>query len=74
MRNLVKLDTFCALKLQNDIMLAFGHKIQKVKACVYLVFPNSIVSVLPEGSLRPGGEVMEQGIITSVTHGVMAGI
>ncbi|XP_071690710.1 exosome complex exonuclease RRP46 homolog [Rutidosis leptorrhynchoides] len=42
---------------------------QKVKAFVYLVFPNSVVSVLPEGSR---GEVVEHGIITSVTHGVMA--
>ncbi|GFZ08472.1 ribosomal protein S5 domain 2-like superfamily protein [Actinidia rufa] len=44
---------------------------QKMKAFVYLVFPNSILSVLPEGSLRVGGEPMEHGIITSVTHGVM---
>ncbi|KVH99866.1 Exoribonuclease, phosphorolytic domain 1 [Cynara cardunculus var. scolymus] len=45
---------------------------QKVKAFVYLVFPNSMVSVLPQGSLRLGGELMEHGIITSVTHGMMA--
>lgn len=45
---------------------------QKVKAFVYLVLPNSMVSVLPQESLRRGGEVMEHGIITSVTHGMMA--
>ncbi|GKC42948.1 exosome complex exonuclease RRP46, partial [Tanacetum coccineum] len=38
---------------------------QKVKAFIYLVFPNSIVSVLPQ-------DVKEHGIITSVTHGAMA--
>uniref|UniRef100_A0A5B7AUM2 Exosome complex exonuclease RRP46 homolog n=1 Tax=Davidia involucrata TaxID=16924 RepID=A0A5B7AUM2_DAVIN len=45
---------------------------QKMKAFVYLVFPNPILSVLPEGSLQVGGEPMEHGIITSVTHGVMS--
>ncbi|KAA8525261.1 hypothetical protein F0562_007116 [Nyssa sinensis] len=45
---------------------------QKMKAFVYLVFPNSIHSVLPEGSLQVGGEPVEHGIITSVTHGVMS--
>ncbi|KAL8205000.1 hypothetical protein R6Q57_010623 [Mikania cordata] len=45
---------------------------QNMKAFIYLVFPNLKISVLPEGSLRPGGEVTEHGIITSVTHGVMA--
>uniref|UniRef100_A0A5B7AU32 Exosome complex exonuclease RRP46 homolog n=1 Tax=Davidia involucrata TaxID=16924 RepID=A0A5B7AU32_DAVIN len=45
---------------------------QKMKAFVYLVFPNSILSVLPEGSLQAGGEPMAHGIITSVTHGVMS--
>ncbi|KAM7275352.1 hypothetical protein ACFE04_017218 [Oxalis oulophora] len=44
---------------------------QKMKAVAYLVFPNSVLSVLPEGSLHVGGEPMEHGIITSVTHGVM---
>ncbi|XP_059657987.1 exosome complex exonuclease RRP46 homolog [Cornus florida] len=44
---------------------------QKMKAIVYLVFPNSILCALPEGSLQVGGEPMEHGIITSVTHGVM---
>ncbi|KAG5562549.1 hypothetical protein RHGRI_005323 [Rhododendron griersonianum] len=45
---------------------------QKMKAFVYLVFPNSILSVLPEGSSQVGGEPVEYGIITSVTHGVMS--
>ncbi|KAJ9559205.1 hypothetical protein OSB04_013819 [Centaurea solstitialis] len=45
---------------------------QKVKGFVYLVFPNSIVSMVPQESLRAGGELMEHGIITSVTHGMMA--
>lgn len=64
----------CCCMAESGHILLDPSKIeeQKVKACVYLVFPNSIVSALPEGSLRPGGEVMEQGIITSVTHGVMA--
>ncbi|KAJ0794162.1 hypothetical protein HanOQP8_Chr01g0037011 [Helianthus annuus] len=43
-----------------------------MKAFIYLVFPNSITSVLPDGSKRPGGEAMEHGIVTSLTHGVMA--
>ncbi|XP_052210519.1 exosome complex exonuclease RRP46 homolog [Diospyros lotus] len=48
------------------------HEEQKMKAFVYLVFPNSIHAVLPEGSLQVGKEPMEHGIITSVTHGVMS--
>jgi exosome complex component RRP46 len=44
---------------------------QKMKAVSYLVFPNTVLSVLPGGSLCVGGEPMEHGIITSVTHGVM---
>ncbi|KAH9761201.1 exosome complex exonuclease RRP46-like [Citrus sinensis] len=46
---------------------------QKMKAFAYLVFPNSILSVLPEGSSLVQGEPMEHGIITSVTHGAMSG-
>nr|GMD48899.1 exosome complex exonuclease RRP46 homolog [Ipomoea batatas] len=42
---------------------------QKMKAFVYLVFPNSPHSALPKESLQVGGEPMECGIITSVTHG-----
>ncbi|KAI4355049.1 hypothetical protein L6164_003863 [Bauhinia variegata] len=45
---------------------------QKMKAFVYLVFPNTIVSVLPEGSSHVGGEPMEHGLITSVTQGAMS--
>ena len=45
-----------------------------MKAFAYLVFPNSVHSVLPEGSLSVQGEPMEHGIITSVTHGIMSGI
>ncbi|XP_022756350.1 exosome complex exonuclease RRP46 homolog isoform X2 [Durio zibethinus] len=45
---------------------------QKMKAFAYLVFPNSVHSVLPEGSLSVQGEPIEHGIITSVTHGTMS--
>ncbi|KAL4326428.1 hypothetical protein GQ457_11G016850 [Hibiscus cannabinus] len=45
---------------------------QNMKAFAYLVFPNSVHSVLPEGSLSVQGEPIENGIITSVTHGVMS--
>ncbi|THU73000.1 hypothetical protein C4D60_Mb04t18180 [Musa balbisiana] len=44
---------------------------QKIQAFAYLVFPNSPLSVLPSA---PSAEVdgpIENGIITSVTHGVM---
>ncbi|XP_004291185.1 PREDICTED: exosome complex exonuclease RRP46 homolog [Fragaria vesca subsp. vesca] len=44
---------------------------QKMKAFVYLVFPNSVLSNLPEGQLKVQGEPMEHGIITSVTQGAM---
>lgn len=44
-----------------------------MKAFVYLVFPNSTLSVLPEESLKVRGEPMEHGLITSSTHGVMSG-
>lgn len=44
-----------------------------MKAFVDLVFPNSIQSVIPKGSSEVGGESIEDGIITSVTHGVMSG-
>ncbi|KAH9602426.1 hypothetical protein KSS87_022944 [Heliosperma pusillum] len=45
---------------------------QTMKAFVYLVFPNSISSALPQVSLDTNDEPMEHGIITSVTHGVMS--
>ncbi|KAF6143852.1 hypothetical protein GIB67_009833 [Kingdonia uniflora] len=44
---------------------------QNMPAFTYLVFPNSVLSVLPEGTLHVDGKPMEYGIITSVTHGVM---
>ncbi|KAL6212555.1 hypothetical protein ACLB2K_017773 [Fragaria x ananassa] len=44
---------------------------QKMKAFVYLVFPNSVLSNLPEGQLKVQGGPMEHGIITSVTQGAM---
>ncbi|CAK7353218.1 unnamed protein product [Dovyalis caffra] len=44
----------------------------KMRGFAYLVFPNSVLSVLPEGSSLVEGEPMENGIITSVTHGVMS--
>ncbi|XP_021276752.1 exosome complex exonuclease RRP46 homolog [Herrania umbratica] len=43
---------------------------QKMKSFAYLVFPNSVHSVLTGGSVQ--GEPMEHGIITSVTHGIMS--
>ncbi|KAK9292431.1 hypothetical protein L1049_020401 [Liquidambar formosana] len=42
-----------------------------MQAFAYLVFPNSIISVLRQGSSLVEGEPMEHGIITSVAHGVM---
>ncbi|XP_011007654.1 PREDICTED: exosome complex exonuclease RRP46 homolog isoform X1 [Populus euphratica] len=45
---------------------------QKMRGFACLVFPNSVASVLPEGSSHVEGEPMEHGIITSVTHGVMS--
>ncbi|CAN4127895.1 unnamed protein product [Withania somnifera] len=47
---------------------------QRMKAYVYLVFPNSALSVLPEESLKVRGEPMEHGLITSSTHGVMSAV
>ncbi|KAK4485879.1 hypothetical protein RD792_008530 [Penstemon davidsonii] len=44
---------------------------QKMKALVYLAFPSSVRSVLTEGSVNGGEESAENGIITSLTHGVM---
>ncbi|KAG6585390.1 Exosome complex exonuclease RRP46-like protein [Cucurbita argyrosperma subsp. argyrosperma] len=45
---------------------------QKMKASVHLVFPNSPVSVIPEGSTQVAGEPLENGIITSLTQGAMS--
>lgn len=44
---------------------------QKMKAFVHLVFPNSPISVVPEGSTQVG-EPLEHGIISSVTQGAMS--
>ncbi|OIV97259.1 hypothetical protein TanjilG_10793 [Lupinus angustifolius] len=48
------------------------HEEEKMKAFAYLVFPNAIVSVLPEKSLQVGDEPMAHGLITSVTQGGMS--
>ncbi|KAK7340238.1 hypothetical protein VNO77_20937 [Canavalia gladiata] len=48
------------------------HEEEKMKAFSYLVFPNEIVSVLPERSLQAGSEPVAHGIITSVTQGAMS--
>ncbi|GAB2275713.1 exosome non-catalytic core subunit rrp46 [Dionaea muscipula] len=45
---------------------------EKMKAFVYLVFPNKVFSALPEESPHAKGKLLEQGIITSVTHGIMS--
>ncbi|XP_010244440.1 PREDICTED: exosome complex exonuclease RRP46 homolog [Nelumbo nucifera] len=45
---------------------------QKMQAFAYLVFPNSVLSVLPQGPSSVESEPLEHGIITSVTHGVMS--
>ncbi|CAI9093530.1 OLC1v1029042C1 [Oldenlandia corymbosa var. corymbosa] len=45
---------------------------QSMKGFVYLVFPNSVLSALPEGSSQLGGPPVQHGIITSVTHGRMS--
>ncbi|KAF5200240.1 exosome complex exonuclease RRP46-like protein [Thalictrum thalictroides] len=37
-----------------------------------LVFPNSVLSILPEASAQEEGEKTEHGIITSVNRGVMS--
>ncbi|XP_014497124.1 exosome complex exonuclease RRP46 homolog [Vigna radiata var. radiata] len=44
---------------------------EKLKARANLVFPNAIVSVLPDRSLQVGSEPMAHGIMTSVTQGAM---
>lgn len=45
---------------------------QKLKAFAYLVFPNSPLTVIPKVPLSKE-QPIEQGIITSVTHGAMPG-
>ncbi|KAK7275587.1 hypothetical protein RIF29_16706 [Crotalaria pallida] len=48
------------------------HEEEKMKAFAYLVFPNTIVSVLPQRTLQAGDEPMAHGLITSVTQGGMS--
>ncbi|KAM7493313.1 hypothetical protein LguiB_027922 [Lonicera macranthoides] len=64
----------CCCLTESGVVMLDPNKLeeQKMKAFVYLVFPNSIVSALPEGSSKVGGEPMEHGIISSVTHGLMS--
>ncbi|KAL0394084.1 UNVERIFIED_CONTAM: Exosome complex exonuclease RRP46 [Sesamum latifolium] len=44
---------------------------QRIKGFVCLAFPSSIQSVLSQGSTDVGGESVGNGVITSLTHGVM---
>ncbi|EOY29741.1 Ribosomal protein S5 domain 2-like superfamily protein isoform 1 [Theobroma cacao] len=60
----------CVAKSGYVIMDPTKLEEQKMKSFAYLVFPNSVHSVLPEGSVQ--GEPMEHGIVTSVTHGIMS--
>ncbi|KAI5669219.1 hypothetical protein M9H77_19072 [Catharanthus roseus] len=63
----------CSLEKSGNVLLD-PNKLeeQTMKAFVDLVFPNSIQSVIPKGSSEVGGESIEDGIITSVTHGVIS--
>ncbi|KAF8400864.1 hypothetical protein HHK36_014167 [Tetracentron sinense] len=63
----------CPFWLQTRSYISAGmQEIFKMQASTYLVFPNSILSVLPKGSLHGEDELLENGIITSVTHGVIS--
>ncbi|XP_010541255.1 PREDICTED: exosome complex exonuclease RRP46 homolog [Tarenaya hassleriana] len=64
----------CCCLADNGYAILDPNKIeeQKMKAFACLVFPNSILSVLPEGSSLVEGEPAEHGIITSTTYGVMS--
>jgi hypothetical protein len=46
---------------------------QKVKACAYLVFPNSPPSVIPKITSSSKEEPIVHGIMTSVMYGAMPG-
>ncbi|CAH2065238.1 unnamed protein product [Thlaspi arvense] len=63
----------CCLAVSGYVVLD-PNKLEekKMKAFAYLVFPNTPLSVLPEGSSAVEGEPVEHGIITSVTSGVMS--
>ncbi|XP_056166309.1 exosome complex exonuclease RRP46 homolog [Syzygium oleosum] len=64
----------CCCLAESGLVMLDPTKLEeeKMKAFVYLVLPNSILSVLPEESSSEKGEQMEHGLITSVTHGVMS--
>ncbi|XP_057536615.1 exosome complex exonuclease RRP46 homolog isoform X1 [Amaranthus tricolor] len=62
----------CCLAEDGCVMLdPTKQEEQKMKAFVYLVFPNSVLSVLQVSS-NTNEEPVEHGIITSVTHGAMS--
>lgn len=62
----------CGLTNSGSVILDPTKVEEKMlQAFVYLVFPNSPLSVLPKGQ-SPDEEPTEHGIITSVTHGVMS--
>ncbi|XP_011081797.1 exosome complex exonuclease RRP46 homolog [Sesamum indicum] len=44
---------------------------QRMKGFVCIAFPSSIQSVISQGSADVGGESVGNGVITSLTHGVM---
>ncbi|KAF7826034.1 exosome complex exonuclease RRP46-like protein [Senna tora] len=71
---LVSAVAICCCVADSGYVLLDPNKLEeeKMKAFAYLVFPNTIVSILPEGSLQVGSEPMEHGIITSVTQGAMS--
>ncbi|XP_010503239.1 PREDICTED: exosome complex exonuclease RRP46 homolog [Camelina sativa] len=64
----------CCCLADNGYVVLDPNKLEekKMSAFAYLVFPNTTLSVLPEGSSVAEGEPVEHGIITSVTHGVMS--
>lgn len=63
----------CSLANNGSILLdPVKSEEQNLKAFAYLVFPNSINSIVPEGSSSVGGEPSQQGIIACVTHGLMS--
>lgn len=63
----------CCCLTENGFVILDPTKLeeQQMKAFAYLVFPNSILSILGKGSLLGEGEPLEHGLITSITHGVM---
>ncbi|CAH9074250.1 unnamed protein product [Cuscuta europaea] len=65
----------CCLTESKNVLLDPNTSEEKqMKASVYLVFPNSLHSILPKeesSQMTGGGEPLEYGIITSVTHGTL---